>query len=66
MKLTGNRCQCAECGEYFNSVAAFDKHRVGNMDNRWCLPVEEMEAQGMGKNKAGYWVTAFRKAGGWK
>ncbi len=24
-----NRCRCAECGEYFSGVWAFDRHRAG-------------------------------------
>lgn len=28
-KLTGNRCQCPNCGEYFSTVSNFDKHRKG-------------------------------------
>lgn len=27
-RLTGHRCQCTGCGEFFNSVSAFDWHRV--------------------------------------
>ncbi|MCL4780333.1 MAG: hypothetical protein KJ049_09090 [Gammaproteobacteria bacterium] len=26
-KLTGKRCCCRGCGEYFSTVANFDKHR---------------------------------------
>ncbi|MGH7744819.1 MAG: hypothetical protein ACREQ5_08395 [Candidatus Dormibacteria bacterium] len=29
-KLTGNRCQCPTCGEFFNGLQPFDKHRTGN------------------------------------
>lgn len=59
MKLRGNRCQCSACGEYFNSVAAFDKHRRGKAE-RICLTAEQMAEAGMGKNKSGYWVGSFR------
>ena len=55
MKLTGNRCRCAACGEYFNSVAAFDMHRAGRPDGRRC---EEPSGIGMAKNNAGFWVTS--------
>ncbi len=61
MKLTGNRCQCAACGEYFNSVSAFDKHRRGK-ERRFCWSVQQMQSAGMGKNRAGYWVGSFREA----
>lgn len=55
MKLTGNRCLCSGCGEYFNSVGAFEKHRTGSAENRVCKPPESI---GMSKNAAGYWITA--------
>lgn len=54
-----NRCQCAACKEYFNSVAAFDKHRTGRPEERRCMTEEEMRAKGMDKNQVGYWVTAL-------
>lgn len=53
-KVTGSRCLCRDCNEYFNSVAAFDKHRRGPMDSRRC------DTAGMVKNNAGYWITAPR------
>ena len=28
-KLTGKRCQCPGCGEYFSTVSNFDRHRKG-------------------------------------
>jgi len=27
--LSGKRCQCSECKEFFSSPTAFDKHRAG-------------------------------------
>lgn len=59
-----SRCRCSGCGHYFNSVAAFDEHRIGNImvDGvrkkipRRCLTVEEMDARGMAVNSSGYWV----------
>lgn len=59
-----SRCRCSGCGHYFNSVAAFDEHRIGNImvDGvrkkipRRCLTVEEMDARGMVVNSSGYWV----------
>jgi hypothetical protein len=57
MRLTGDRNQCQGCKQFFNSTFAFDKHRAGEHGrNRCCLPVAEMEAKGMEKNAAGFWV----------
>jgi hypothetical protein len=59
LPLRGDRNQCCGCGEYFNSSAAFDKHRHGDFGkDRRCRSVEEMRAKGMDKNAAGFWVTA--------
>lgn len=62
MNLTGDRCQCPTCKEYFNSTLAFDKHRTGSHKNntRRCMDIEEMEGLGMSKNKNGFWVTKKR------
>lgn len=59
MPLSGDRNQCPTCALYFNSTAAFDKHRTGPFSDRRCLTVDEMAAKGMAKNSAGYWVTAL-------
>lgn len=57
MKLTGDRNQCQGCKEYFNSTAAFDKHRAGQHGvDRRCLTPAEMLAKGMAQNSAGFWV----------
>lgn len=57
-KLTGNRCQCTACGEYFNGVAGFDAHRIGRFGvDRRCLDVAAMTAHGWMRNAAGFWVT---------
>ncbi len=56
MKITGNRCQCAECGEYFNGARPFDIHRAGAHGlNRRCLTVAELEGAGYMRNAAGFW-----------
>ena len=62
--LSGNRCECAACGERFNRVSTFDKHRVGEFakpgewaNTRRCLSVDEMQAKGWRANDKGYWVT---------
>jgi hypothetical protein len=61
-RLTGNRCQCPTCGEYFNGVQPFDKHRTGHyakpgerLGDRRCLTVAEMETHGFIRNAAGFW-----------
>lgn len=55
--LKGNRNQCGGCSEYFNSVGAFEKHRVGKYgEQRRCLTPEEMMQKGMSKNDAGFWI----------
>lgn len=68
MKLTGNRCQCKGCGEYFNSAHTFDHHRVGHFapinrpSTRRCLSVVEMLAKGWLRNEAGFWISGKRPA----
>jgi hypothetical protein len=58
MKLGKQRNQCQGCKEYFNSNAAFDKHRTGpHGHGRRCRTPDEMTAVGMSKNQAGFWVT---------
>jgi len=57
LKLTGRRCQCCGCGEYFNGERGFDRHRVGVYGvNRRCLNVPEMLALGWFCNSAGFWA----------
>ena len=67
LPLSGNRCQCAACGEYFNSTSVFDRHRRGDYGNpaspRRCLRPEEMEARGFSKNTKGFWVRCRLQAG---
>lgn len=54
--LRGDRNQCQGCKRYFNSTAAFDKHRAGEHGrNRCCLPVAEMQAKGMVLRDDGFW-----------
>lgn len=60
MRLTGQKSLCRACGLYFNSTAAFDKHRTGQHGkDRRCMTVDEMKAKGMATNGRGYWVTAL-------
>ena len=64
-KLTGRRCQCCGCGEYFNGQRGFDRHRAGvHGGNRRCLSVAEMLALGWFCNPDGFWaVTRLDSAG---
>jgi hypothetical protein len=57
-KLTGNRCQCTACGEYFNGLTGFDCHRIGEhgVDHR-CMTVAEMTGKGWCKSSASFWIT---------
>ena len=60
MKKVGNRrCQCGACKEYFNSVAAFEKHRIGDHGvNRRCMSPKAMYQAGMSINGAGFWISS--------
>ena len=53
MKLTGDRCRCAHCNEFFNSQTAFEKHRIA----RQCRTPGQMKALGMTVNASGFWIT---------
>lgn len=58
MKLGKSRNQCGGCKEYFNSLAAFEKHRTGKFGvNRRCMTPQEMENKKMLKNTDGFWIT---------
>jgi hypothetical protein len=42
-KLTGNRCQCPACFEYFSTTSNFDKHRKGKHGkDRHCVNPESV------------------------
>ena len=66
--LRGSRCQCPECGEFFSSVATFDRHRVGEfagaggVNTRRCLTVAEMMAQEWPKTEKGFWLRPALRA----
>jgi len=65
MRLTGDRNQCQGCKQYFNSTAAFDKHRTGDFGGgRRCLTDNEMLAKGMDRNSAGFWVGSLMPRAG--
>ena len=63
-RLTGSRCRCSGCGEYFNSVSVFDRHRVGSWEaegaNRRCLTILEMLSRGWQLNSRGFWIERQR------
>lgn len=57
-RITGDRNQCPACGEFFNSIAAFDHHRTGKFGvDRRCRTSADMRAMGMAVNHAGFWIT---------
>ncbi|WP_457095877.1 FDXHR family putative zinc-binding protein [Lysobacter sp. P5_B9] len=58
-RLTGNRCQCPTCGDYFGSVRGFDRHRVGTVGapDRRCMTGAEMLATGWQRNARGFLLT---------
>jgi len=55
VSLRGDRNQCPACSELFNSTHAFDKHRTGDMNDRRCMTVEQMEKRGMVRGADGFW-----------
>lgn len=59
-KLTGDHCRCSACHEYFNSTAAFDKHRKGDNSYRYCRTPHEMFSAGMAISSTGWWLTSRR------
>jgi hypothetical protein len=54
MKLSGDQNECRTCGERFDSVTAFDAHRVGPITDRRCLTTAEMQECGLCR-KHGFW-----------
>ncbi len=60
MNLSGDRNQCAGCGEFFNSSFAFDRHRIGEHEGnqRRCMTIDEMIARGMSVSSSGFWITS--------
>ena len=59
LALTGGRCQCPTCGEYFGNVRGFDRHRVGAVGapDRRCLREAEMLANRWRRNSRGFLLT---------
>ncbi len=63
LRLTGSRCQCMGCGDWFNSTSTFDRHRAGTfaprgvwLGQRRCLTADALRAKGWARNAAGYWI----------
>lgn len=57
-RLTGSRCLCRGCNEYFNSVYAFDRHRIwASSTVQRCLTHAEMVGKGMSVNASDFWIT---------
>lgn len=50
-RLTGNRCHCRACGEYFTAVSNFDRHLRG-AGRPVCL---DPASVGLVLNDIGYW-----------
>ena len=48
-----NFCLCPSCGEYFNSEAGFDMHRMRGK----CRTKAQMKDRGMSVSAKGYWIT---------
>jgi predicted DNA-binding transcriptional regulator AlpA len=67
-RLTGSRCRCPTCDEYFNSTSAFDRHRAGPWRDqgmhRRCLSADEMTARGWRLNAKGFWIERQRPVAG--
>jgi hypothetical protein len=53
-----NFCLCADCGEYFRSVKAFERHRRGSHrieGDRRCTRIPDMGSLGLSLDSKGYW-----------
>lgn len=60
-RLTGSRCRCGGCGEYFNSLSSFDLHRAGiHGVGRYCRTPGEMLGMGMRRTDLGFWIERHR------
>jgi hypothetical protein len=64
-RLSGDKCQCRSCGEYFNSTKAFDQHRIGDFTagERRCMTVAGMRLAGMHRTVRGFWTTRGKSQG---
>lgn len=60
-RLTGSRCECGQCRQRFNSLSAFDLHRVGpHGAGRRCREPAELLTLGMSLNDRGFWIERRR------
>ena len=57
-----DKCQCPTCKLYFNSTHAFDKHRIGKLPHKSCLPIAVMQSCGWTQGPKGHWRTPRRAA----
>lgn len=51
-------CRCPACFEYFRSVRAFERHRMGEFDlpgDRGCAPTARMPERGLQLDANGVW-----------
>ena len=55
LKVGNKRCQCPTCEEYFNSVVAFDRHRVFDDPKKPDWTTRHCDTSKLVKNAAGYW-----------
>lgn len=65
-RLTGSRCQCTVCGDYFGSERGFDRHRIGEVGSpaRRCLTPSELQGAGWDRDARGFWLQPdLRRAG---
>lgn len=57
-RLSGSRCQCTVCYDYFGSERGFDRHRIGEVGSpeRRCLTACELTAAGWDRDAKGFWL----------
>lgn len=60
-----NHCQCGGCGLYFQTVKAFDRHRIGVGLNRGCLPQSEMAANSLHRDAQGFYRLPVKPGPKW-
>lgn len=59
---SASQAHCSACHEHFRSVHAFDKHRIGQGQDRRCMSIDEMLKAEMVHTGA-FWVSARFEAG---
>ena len=70
LALTGCRCQCPTCFDYFGNVVGFDRHRVGAFarpgelaHKRRCRTPADLHARGWVRNERGFWLRPSAQRG---